>query len=279
MNGNRPPIGWVTIACCIAFLCGTHAKPVWEVVPQKKDADRDSAATASLLEKPDCYVVRLDLPGRDLGKVEVRLDGKVLRVLAPEEGVEGRYEQEIPLQEASAEGNLQIERRPKQNLLLVTIPKDSADESQNSTADSDDMSGDSIPFDIRDVFGEMERMQREMERFMGEGLPDFSNIRPSLDRQTLDPSMDLQEEKDSYVVRARLPKAQMGNVNVSVKDQMLTIEAKEQNSQHRKEDGCFLTQHSQFSRIMRLPGPVQVGKMKVDRKDNMLVVTIPKASW
>ena len=114
---------------------------------------------------------------------------------------------------------------------------------------------------------------------MGEDLPDFSNIRPSLDRQTLDPSMDLQEEKDSYVVRARLPKAQMGNVNVSVKDQMLTIEAKEQNSQHRKEDGCFLTQHSQFSRIMRLPGPVQVGKMKVDRKDNMLVVTIPKASW
>src|SRR5438132_1049740 len=54
-----------------------------------------SIATASvdLREQKDSYTIRLNLPNRDLNKVDVRLEGDTLRIVAPAEQKAGRYEQ------------------------------------------------------------------------------------------------------------------------------------------------------------------------------------------
>ncbi|MEO7098952.1 MAG: Hsp20/alpha crystallin family protein [Luteolibacter sp.] len=38
-----------------------------------------------------------------------------------------------------------------------------------------------------------------------------------------------------------------------------------------------MTHKAEYMQILSLPGPVQVDKMKVDRKEGVLTVTLPKA--
>jgi len=71
----------------------------------------------------------------------------------------------------------------------------------------------------------------------------------------------------------------MRNINVTVEAGTLKIEAKEQET--RKKDGDAGSLHSTrkgaYSQLLTLPGPVQSEKMEVEKKEGMLVVTLPKA--
>ena len=90
-------------------------------------------------------------------------------------------------------------------------------------------------------------------------------------------SIDLAEEGDNYVVRAYLPDREMKNVNVSLDGRVLKIEAKAEETEQKKDQGATVSHRAQYSQMLTLPGPVQMDKMKVDRKENMIVVTVPKA--
>ena len=90
-------------------------------------------------------------------------------------------------------------------------------------------------------------------------------------------SVDLSEEGNNYVVRAYLPRRDMNKVNVSVEGQTLKIEAKAEESGDNPEKGMIVSRQAQYSQMLTLPGPVKVDKMKVDRKEGLLVVTLPKA--
>ena len=83
----------------------------------------------------------------------------------------------------------------------------------------------------------------------------------------------------AFAIAGALPDREMKNVNVTVEQQTLKIEAKEQET--TKQDDPAHPLHSSrmaaYSQIITLPGPVQADKMKVDKKEGMLVVTLPKA--
>jgi HSP20 family molecular chaperone IbpA len=68
------------------------------------------------------------------------------------------------------------------------------------------------------------------------------------------------------------------NVDVKVKDQLLTIEAKAQKQEHKAggDDGLESFTMSSYSQALTLPGPVRVEQMQVERKEGMLVITLPK---
>ena len=72
-----------------------------------------SGATASvdLREQNESYTVRLNLPSRDLDKVEVKLEGDDLRIVAPAEEKVGRYEQTVRLSDVPPDAKLVIDRR------------------------------------------------------------------------------------------------------------------------------------------------------------------------
>lgn len=93
---------------------------------------------------------------------------------------------------------------------------------------------------------------------------------------TMSSALSLEDHGDHYVVRTPLPGQDLGKVNVSIHDRQLMIESN-QNNDSTLNPYAMIAQSSFYSQSMMLPGPVQVGKMKVDRQGDELVVTLPKA--
>jgi HSP20 family molecular chaperone IbpA len=242
-----------------------------------------SAATASvdLREQDESYTVRLNLPDRDLDKVEVTLEGDELHIVAPAEGKASRYEQTVQLSGASSEAKLQIERKQKDDLIVITVPKTRglAQASPEPTVPDPSL----LPLQDwdRDVLARMERIRREMDRIFDESfkgfrlLPEYKGM---FDQPRFGSSVDLQEQGDNYVVRAYLPERDMKHVDVAVDGQTLKIEAKAEETEKKQEKGAIIAHKAHYAQMLTLPGPVKVDKMTVERKEGMLVVTLPKVA-
>ena len=134
----------------------------------------------------------------------------------------------------------------------------------------------------RDIIARMEKMRRDMDRTFEDAFHDFRNApehKGFFDEPRFGSTFDLKEEGDNYVVRVYLPERDAQNINVTVEDRTLKIEAKEQ--EITKKEGERGTLHSTrkaaYSQLLTLPGPVQGDNMKVEKNPGMVVVTLPKA--
>ena len=251
----------------------------WERLWQDRGAKNLDASTATavsidLREQKDSYTLRLHLPNRDLEKVQIDLSGDTLRIVAPPEGKAARYEQSMQLDDLTAGSTPQIERQPKDHLIVVTIPKSSDQTATTPPASRRD------DWDHR-VLEQMNRMREEMDRIFGQAFSEFRNrpeFKEFFDQAQFGSSFDLQEEGDKYVVRAYLPDCDINNVNVSVEGDVLKLEAQGEDTRQEQQDGSSYSRKAQYFQVLSLPGPVQADKMTVERKENMLIVTLPKAS-
>ena len=241
-----------------------------------------ASASVDLREQEDSYVVRLNLPERDLQKVNIRVEEGALRIVAPAEGKQGKYEQTIELAGLAAGQQPKIDRRQNDSIIVVTLPKgDSVPKSKPSDTLPDPSLLPLNDWD-RDIFARMENMRREMNKIFDESFREF-RLAPEhkgfFDEPRFGSTVDLKEEGDNYVVRAYLPDRDMQNINVNVQGQTLRIEAKQEDSTNKSAESGEVrrTRKAAYSQVLTLPGPVEVEKMKVDKKDAMLVVTLPKA--
>jgi HSP20 family protein len=248
------------------------------------DDQGKSVATASvdLREDKDHYTVRLNLPDRDLEKVEIKLEGDTLRIVAPGGGKAGRYEQSVTLAGVASDADPKIERRPKDSMIVVTVPKNATVAGKAPSLTFPDPSLLPLSEWDRDVFARMDKMRRDMDRAFEDAFGEFRGLgeyRGFFDEPRFGSSLDLKEEGDNYVVRAYLPDRDMQNISVTVEDRTLKIEAKEQEMSKKEDKAGALhsTRKAAYSQLLTLPGPVQGDKMQVDKKEGMLVVTLPKA--
>ena len=109
-------------------------------------------------------------------------------------------------------------------------------------------------------------------------LDDFFN--PSGAR--FDASANLREQKDKYVARLYLADRNMAKVDVRVENGVLRVVAKQEKKNEAKTSGrngetASTYSLSQYEQLLMLPGAVDASKMKVERKENTVVVTLPKA--
>lgn len=241
-----------------------------------------STASADLREDKDRYTLRLNLPDRDLENVQVKLEGDTLHVVAPAEDKAGRYEQSVALSGVVAGAEPKIERKQKDNMIVVTVPKGAAATGDKPSLSMPDPALLPLTTWDRDIFERMEKMRRDMDRAFDDAFREF-RVTPEykgfFDEPRFGSSLDLKEEGDNYVVRAYLPDRDMQNINVTVEAGTLKIEAKEQQTTKNDTKGETLhsTRKAAYSQLLTLPGPVQSEKMKVEKKEGMLVVTLPKA--
>ncbi len=242
-----------------------------------------SVATASvdLREDKDNYTLRLNLPDRDLEKVDIKLEGDTLRIVAPAGEKAGRYEQAVALAGVASDAQPKIERKQKDSLIVVTVPKSGSVADGKPSIMLPDPS--LLPFSDwdRDIFGRMEKMRREMDRVFEDAFHDFRNApehKGFFDEPRFGSTFDLKEEGDNYVVRVYLPDRDMQNLNVTVEDRTLKIEAKEEEMTKNESNAGALhsSRKAAYSQLLTLPGPVQGENMKVEKKEGMLVVTLPK---
>lgn len=238
-------------------------------------------ASVDLREQPREYVVRLNLPGRDLSQVDCSLEGDSLHIVAPAEAGVGHYEQCIVLADAAPDAGLDIKRNQKDGVMVVTVPKESAPANRRLPPPGWRPSP-LLPLNDwdREMFDQMQKMQKDMDREFNDSFRAFRQepgFKGFFDEPRFGSSIDMQEENGNYIVKAYLPNRDVQNVSVTVTNDTLKIEAKAQDNKEYGSSGPNVIHEAEYSQAVTLPGPVNAGKMKVDRKEGMLVITLPKA--
>jgi len=123
---------------------------------------------------------------------------------------------------------------------------------------------------------ELDSLQSEVNRlfdtFFG-GQPNGN----SLPRRWV-PAMDLVETDESLVLRADLPGLTREDVNIEIKDGVLTVSGERRSDDDEKADGYYRVERAfgNFSRSLSLPRGVDADGVSADFSNGVLEVRIPK---
>jgi HSP20 family protein len=129
--------------------------------------------------------------------------------------------------------------------------------------------------DFRSAFEELDRIRRQMDEIFG----DLDRRPQGLLGAGVFPLVNLTEDKDNYYVRAELPGMKAEDINISATGNSLSISGErkipsegEDVRYHRRERNA-----GSFSRVLALPGEVDVDKIEASHVNGILTVVIPKA--
>lgn len=126
-----------------------------------------------------------------------------------------------------------------------------------------------IPWDALDPVG------RELESAFGEI---FGGADSLVGRGRTVPAMNLREEADRFIAEIDAPGFAMGELDVEVFGDRLTVKGRR--SVEEKTDETFLRRErrlDEFARTMTLPAEVDGAKVEALLKDGVLTITLPKA--
>lgn len=92
------------------------------------------------------------------------------------------------------------------------------------------------------------------------------------------PVVDIYENKDHIVITAELPGVDKKNIQVDVKNRVLTLKGERSVANEVKEDNYYRRERSfgKFERAFSLPDDVNPDHIKADFKDGILKLEIPK---
>jgi HSP20 family protein len=130
---------------------------------------------------------------------------------------------------------------------------------------------------FRDLFN----LQHEMDRLFGSTLNPYSGF-PEFEAvfdQELQQAMDLRERPDAFVVLMDLPGMQKSDIAIEVKDHVLMVSGKRQETMKKQEDEKIIMQErslNSFSREVVLPKSVDADKVTAEYKAGVLTITLPK---
>jgi HSP20 family protein len=92
------------------------------------------------------------------------------------------------------------------------------------------------------------------------------------------PAMDLVETEDSLVLRADLPGLSKDDVDLEVKDGVLTVSGERKAEHEEKSEGFYRVERAfgRFSRSLTIPDGVEADGITADFNEGVLEVRIPK---
>jgi HSP20 family protein len=128
---------------------------------------------------------------------------------------------------------------------------------------------------IRNPFGELDRMRREMDRLWDRFT---GGILPSVSQRDLFPPLDLADRGDSLVVELEVPGMEAKDINLSVTGDVLTVSGEKKREREETEQDYHLVERSygKFSRSVRLPATVDPERVEASYKDGVLRITMNK---
>ena len=123
------------------------------------------------------------------------------------------------------------------------------------------------------MIDDMRQMEARMKTMFQNAFPnDLLNGGTALE---LGSTVNVDDQKDKYVVHFALPNRDVSNVNVNFENGELHLSAQEQKSSSTNSQQSV--ERGRYEEMVTLPGPVKESEMKVDRQANAVVVTLPKA--
>lgn len=127
----------------------------------------------------------------------------------------------------------------------------------------------------------LEAIKRDMDLIFDDISP-FSRIRRGnggFGMELWAPDTDMSETEDAYMLTMDLPGLKKDDVDVSYKDNRLTISG-ERSRETKEEEKDFIRRErylGKFSRAFTMPADVMEDKIKATFKNGVLTVDIPKA--
>jgi HSP20 family protein len=94
------------------------------------------------------------------------------------------------------------------------------------------------------------------------------------------PPVDVEETDHEYVVRTELPGVKKEDLDVSIQDGVLTINAETKYETEEKKGGRIIRQerrYGKYVRSLRLGTDIDSSKVRAEYKDGVLCLTLPKA--
>lgn len=132
---------------------------------------------------------------------------------------------------------------------------------------------------------ELETMRREMDRIWDEVFP---TIRRPIEgpwrkitgeKGVATPAIDIIDKEKELVVKADMPGVAKDDVDITLREDVLTISGAVKAEAETKEENYFYSERSytSFSRSVNIPFKIDPDKIKASLRDGVLTVTLPKA--
>jgi HSP20 family molecular chaperone IbpA len=233
------------------------------------------ASSVDLREQNDKYVARIYLPNADTSKLNATIkDGKLDINMNGGTARNENFEQVITLPQPVRADQMHIDRKP--NMVVITVPKEnptSIAQSSPSPASSPGLASD---WDQRMIDG-MRQMEHRMNSLFESGFA--NNVFKGTNVLQLGSAVNVEDQKDKYVVHFALPTHDVSNVNVNFEDGALRLTASEQKEapKNPSQGAPATVERGQYEEMITLPGPVKEDQMQVNRQANAVIVTLPKA--
>ncbi len=106
----------------------------------------------------------------------------------------------------------------------------------------------------------------------------FGDLTPALNEH-VSPRVDVMETKDSYIMDMELPGFTENDVEINLKDKVLSISSKKEEKKEEKKEGDWLIRERKalcFSRRFTLPNDIDEEKVHAGFKNGLLSITIPR---
>jgi HSP20 family protein len=124
---------------------------------------------------------------------------------------------------------------------------------------------------VREVDSLQSEVNRVFDAFFGNGASRGANRRWI-------PAMDLVETGDHLVLRADLPGLTKDDVDIEVKDGVLTVSGERKAEHEEKSEGFYRVERTfgTFSRSLTLPKGIDASRVEAEFTNGVLEVRIPK---
>lgn len=135
----------------------------------------------------------------------------------------------------------------------------------------------------RDIFSSV---RREIDRVLSSFAPRFAESRSFLPTErfmggageTIWPSVDMKENEKAYIVTADVPGLERKNVEVDLRDNVLTIRGEKREERAEEEPGRRYAEryYGRFLRSIPFDVEVEPDKVEAELKNGVLTITVPK---
>jgi HSP20 family protein len=132
-----------------------------------------------------------------------------------------------------------------------------------------------------DIDRAFERMFHDWPRFSGLMPRDlFGNGEIFGSAADAAPHVDVSEDDDAYEITADLPGVEEKDIEVTLKENLLTLRGEQKMEREEKKKDYHMTErrHGSFERSFRLPDNVDAEKIKAAFDKGVLTLTLPKSA-
>lgn len=129
-----------------------------------------------------------------------------------------------------------------------------------------------------DPFGEMMKMQRDMDRILSR-MDTGGSGGSRMPATSWMPKINVKQSGDDIAVHVELAGIKPEDVDIEVTDGVLTIKGERKSEEQKENEGWLIRESSygSFERSMVLPEGVDPASIQADFHDGMLEVHVPKA--